>query len=267
MTSWSFDRAASFYDTTRSLPGEAGGRITDLLAAELAGRGICLEIGVGTGRIALPLGRRGVPLIGTDIAAAMLGRLVQNAGNRLPFPLLHADTTLLPLDDDSVAAVMASHVLHLIPDWRAAVDEAMRVLQPGGVLLVDFGGRPRAPWHKWSQTVFRGHGIIRIRPGVSKPEGVSEHLGERARTRRLPPLTMVVRRSLGQDIDEWERQIHSWTWPYTAAEIRAACMDVRAHALDIGWPLDEKVDIDRTIQWWAFDRAPRPEGRGGRADR
>jgi hypothetical protein len=145
--------------------------------------------------------------------------------------------------------------LHLIPGWRAAVDEAMRVLESGGVLLADFGGTPRAPWHQWSQTLFQQHGIVRLRPGVSKPEDVSEYLGERARTRALPPLTMVVRRSLGQDIDEWERQIHSWTWPYGAAEIRAACREVRVYADEEGWSLDEVVAIDRTIRWWAFDRA------------
>ena len=45
-----FDRAAGYYDATRALPAAA---VTEL-AGELAGRQPCLEIGVGTERIALP---------------------------------------------------------------------------------------------------------------------------------------------------------------------------------------------------------------------
>ena len=51
----SFDRAASFYDATRALTPEAMAAVQALLRSELQGRGRCLEIGVGTGRMALPL--------------------------------------------------------------------------------------------------------------------------------------------------------------------------------------------------------------------
>jgi ubiquinone/menaquinone biosynthesis C-methylase UbiE len=254
VTAVSFDRAAGYYDATRGLPDEVIEVVIDVLAAEAAGKGRCVEIGVGTGRIALPLARRGVTLIGADIAEAMLRRLVHNAGERLPFPLLRADSTVLPLAGGSVGAVVASHVLHLIPDWEAAVDEAVRVLRPGGPLLVDFGGTPRAPWHEWSVEHFAQHGIVRSRPGASEPSEVSEHLGERARTRQLAPVELTIHRSLGQDLDEWERQIHSWTWPYASDQMRSACAALRARARVEGRDLDEEVGIPRIIQWWAFDR-------------
>ncbi len=254
MTAISFDRAAGYYDATRGLPDEVIEAVIDVLAAEAAGKGRCVEIGVGTGRIALPLARRGVTLIGADIAEAMLRRLVDNAGDRLPFPLLLADSTALPLAGGAVGTVVASHVLHLVPDWKTAVDEAVRVLQPGGALLVDFGGTPRAPWHEWSVEQFRQHGIVRSRPGVSEPSEVSAHLGERARARQLTPVELVIHRSLGQDLDEFERQIHSWTWPYQSDQMRTACDALRSRARGEGRPLDEEVGIARIIQWWAFDR-------------
>ena len=255
MTAVSFDRAAGFYDTTRGLPDEVIEAVIDVLAAEAAGRGRCVEVGVGTGRIALPLARRGIALIGADIAEAMLRRLVDNAGGRIPFPLLLADSTALPVAGGSVGAVVASHVLHLIPDWKAAVDEAARVLHPGGALLVDFGGTPRAPWHEWSVEQYRHHGIVRSRPGVSEPSQVSDYLGERARARQLAPVELVIRRSLGQDLDECERQIHSWTWPYSADQMRSASAALRTRARAEGRALDEQVEISRVIQWWAFDRS------------
>ncbi|MBA2701468.1 MAG: SAM-dependent methyltransferase, partial [Chloroflexi bacterium] len=40
--------------------------------AEIAGRGRALELGIGTGRIALPLARRGVPVHGIDLSSAMV---------------------------------------------------------------------------------------------------------------------------------------------------------------------------------------------------
>src|SRR5680860_10710 len=43
--------------------------------AELAGEGAALELGIGTGRVALPLSQRGVPVHGIDLSPAMVARL------------------------------------------------------------------------------------------------------------------------------------------------------------------------------------------------
>ena len=48
--------------------------VVDVLA-ELAGDGRALELGIGTGRIALPLTRRGVPVHGIEVSRAMVARL------------------------------------------------------------------------------------------------------------------------------------------------------------------------------------------------
>jgi SAM-dependent methyltransferase len=48
--------------------------------AELAGDGAALELGIGTGRIALPLARRGVRVHGIDLSEAMLARLRAKPG-------------------------------------------------------------------------------------------------------------------------------------------------------------------------------------------
>ncbi len=53
--------------------------VVDFLA-ELAGDGAALELGIGTGRIALPLARRGVPVHGIDLSAAMVERLRAKPG-------------------------------------------------------------------------------------------------------------------------------------------------------------------------------------------
>ena len=50
------------------------------LLAELAGGGRALELGIGTGRIALPLAQRGVPVHGIDLSEAMVARLRAKPG-------------------------------------------------------------------------------------------------------------------------------------------------------------------------------------------
>jgi SAM-dependent methyltransferase len=49
--------------------------------ADLAGDGAALELGIGTGRIALPLARRGIPVHGIDLSEAMVARLRAKPGS------------------------------------------------------------------------------------------------------------------------------------------------------------------------------------------
>src|SRR5438067_8465897 len=53
--------------------------VVDFLV-ELAGSGRALELGIGTGRIALPLAQRGVPVHGIDMSKAMVARLRAKPG-------------------------------------------------------------------------------------------------------------------------------------------------------------------------------------------
>src|SRR5438876_844399 len=136
----SFDRAAAFYDRTRSMSAEARAEVTRLLASRLADTGAALEIGVGTGRIALPLAEAGVEMAGADLSAAMLAELVAKAGGAAPFPIAVADATALPFADGVFGAALACHVLHLVPGWRTVLGELARVVRGGGMVLVDVGG-------------------------------------------------------------------------------------------------------------------------------
>src|SRR5436190_3737184 len=70
------DVAARYDETTAHLPVEA---VVDVLV-ELAGDGPVLELGVGTGRIAVPLSRRGVRVHGIDVSPAMVAQLKAKPG-------------------------------------------------------------------------------------------------------------------------------------------------------------------------------------------
>ena len=80
------ERIAARYDFDAAdlFAPEAVDPVVDVLAG-LAGGGAALELGIGTGRIALPLARRGVRVHGIDLSEAMVARLrAKPGGERIP---------------------------------------------------------------------------------------------------------------------------------------------------------------------------------------
>ena len=78
----SFDeRVAARYDASHSerFDQASVGPPVDFLA-DLAGTGRALELGIGTGRIALPLAQRGVPVSGIELSKAIVARLRAKPG-------------------------------------------------------------------------------------------------------------------------------------------------------------------------------------------
>jgi SAM-dependent methyltransferase len=75
------ERVAAGYDESSAGMFEPGvvDAAVDVLA-ELADGGRALELGIGTGRIALPLAGRGVPVHGIDVSRAMVARLRAKPG-------------------------------------------------------------------------------------------------------------------------------------------------------------------------------------------
>ncbi len=72
--------AASYDESSMSMfTADVLGPTVDLLA-ELAGDGAALELAVGTGRVALPLAARGVPVSGIELSPSMVDRLRAKPG-------------------------------------------------------------------------------------------------------------------------------------------------------------------------------------------
>lgn len=93
------------------------------------GSGTCLELGCGTGIHAGRIRELGWTPISVDLSAGML----RHARGRLP--VVQADATQLPVRDSCASAVTAVMVHTDLPDYRAVLREATRVLRPGGALI------------------------------------------------------------------------------------------------------------------------------------
>lgn len=136
--SYYYDRIAPIYDATRPLPPFVAEQVTDCILKLVSAtpETTFLEPGIGTGRSAFSMIKRGYSYIGVDVSNEMmeeLRRKLQNIPNRLS--LIQTDATSLPFKDNTFDVAIAVHVLHLIPNWRQAVAEIRRVLKPDGFFL------------------------------------------------------------------------------------------------------------------------------------
>src|SRR3990170_2085303 len=134
----SFDRVADVYDETRGLPPTPLAKAVGVLAEELQGKRV-LEIGVGTGRYAVPLQKSGIRVVGVDIAPKMVERGLAKGLRDVVF----ADGARLPFRDGSFDAATSNHVLHLVPDWRGGLRGGGGGPPPRGVHAR--GPGPRGP--------------------------------------------------------------------------------------------------------------------------
>jgi SAM-dependent methyltransferase len=164
------ERVAATYDESSAEmfePGVVGAAVGVL--AELAGGGRALELGIGTGRIALPLARRGVPVHGIDVSRAMVARLRAKPGGEAvgitigDFAATRAEGTF------SVAYLVFNTIMNLtaqaaqVACFRNVADH----LEPGGCFVIEVAvpdlrrlpaGQNAVPFHvsptRWAFDVY-----------------------------------------------------------------------------------------------------------------
>jgi phosphatidylethanolamine/phosphatidyl-N-methylethanolamine N-methyltransferase len=123
------------------------GRKASIAAAERIG-GRILEVGVGTG-LSLPDYARTNRLTGVDLSAPMLRKAKERAA---AFRLANVealavmDAQRLGFPDGAFDVVVAQYVITAVPDPEATLDEFVRVLRPGGeIILVNHLGAEGGP--------------------------------------------------------------------------------------------------------------------------
>ena len=109
--------------------------------AELAGSGSALEFAIGTGRVALPLAQRGVPVHGIDMSAAMVERLRAKPGGG-DIPVTIGDFATTRVDGSFSLICLVYNTIGNLTTQEAQVAcfrNAAVHLEPGGTFVVEVG--------------------------------------------------------------------------------------------------------------------------------
>jgi len=115
------------------------------LLAELAGEGAALELGIGTGRIALPLVERGVPVHGIDLSPDMVAQLRAKPGGE-EIPVAIGDFATTTVEGAFSLAYLVFNTINNLTTQQAQLACFRNVaahLEPGGCFLIEVGVPPR----------------------------------------------------------------------------------------------------------------------------
>ena len=114
--------------------------VVDFLAG-LAGDGAALELGIGTGRIALPLAQRGVPVHGIDLSEAMVARLRAKPGAERVGVTVGDFATTTVEGSFSVAYLVFNTINNLTSqdEQVACFQNVAAHLGPGGCFVIEVG--------------------------------------------------------------------------------------------------------------------------------
>jgi SAM-dependent methyltransferase len=224
-----------------------------------------LDVGAGTGLLALPLAERAFRVDGIDVSEPMLRHLLQKEREGT-VGVAVADATSLPFRTGSFDGAYLRHVLHLIPDWVAVLTEVMRVVRPGGRFLAsitDYSGL----YEEVQERFLREAGGLPLAVGLAPNDPgslVSAMAMLGARGRRLPPVRGRRSLTLERFLHHIERGHYTWTWSASEDERRHATRRVRTWLHRRFGDLDRPVEPEYVVEWWAFELPLRslPSDRG-----
>lgn len=170
--------------------------------SRLAGGGPVLELGIGTGRLALPLLQRGIEVHGVDGSAEMVSKLREKPGGET-IPVVIGDFAHADAGGDFALVVLAFNTIFALPDQQAQVEcfaNASRHLSPSGRFVIE----------AWVPDVagFRENRLVR--PRISRPDKVS------IETVELDPVEQIMRTTQAVFTDGSVRLYpadHRYAWP------------------------------------------------------
>jgi ubiquinone/menaquinone biosynthesis C-methylase UbiE len=197
-----FDAKAADWPSKYAPGGRLASRLTrlaDAIAYHVPAGGSVLDLGCGSGELAIALATSGMRATGCDISPEML-RIAAEARAPVDWVELEPEWRVLPFRADAFDAVVASSVLEYVDDPVAVLRECRRVLSPGGIVLCTVPD-PRHPvrWLEWLA------GAMAREPAL------------RSASRRWPRLDAYV------TYLEISQQRHLSRWWYTAAARADLC--------------------------------------------
>ena len=268
---FSFDqRVSDSYDVIRAHPDSVSPQIGDAICALVGAGGRVLELGVGTGRIAIPVAAAGCEVVGVDLSHHMLRHVVDHAAQaNLSLSAVQADVSRLPIQPQSFDAVTAVHVLHLVPNWEAALAGAAASLKPGGTFILGRDWTDPATMAGQIQNAFRRTVVEIMGPALkapTAPQVIAEtlmsfgadavHLGDRD----LVAAEWTIALSPVEIISSIRERTYPESWVLPEDLLTSVADEVERFAKATWDDLEARSDVQRrfllSVFRGAFDQVP-----------
>ncbi len=249
------------YDRTRALPPEVLQAIVDRLVERLPQGEMVLDVGAGSGRFALPLAERGIPVLALDLSPQMLQHLQAKKDRSALFPLPSlGDAMRLPFLDGVFPAIFSVHTLHLVADLESTLDELARVLRPGGLFALGYIDHALQGPVGWTLAAWR-RALAERGYDLSQPMWRDYPQVVEALTRRFgQPHTVVAARwqkqvTPAQVLEGVSKRQFTPYWGLPAREHAAVVAELQQHAAHVFGNLDTPRADPRRFVWHFFGSA------------
>jgi SAM-dependent methyltransferase len=238
-----------------------GAVISDELAGSLAGRlrpgATVIDIGAGTGRVAVALAGRGLHVIATDPSLPML-QAMRRKSAEFPLAAVAADGPCLPFRSSSADAVVVARLLYLVADWPRLLHEVKFVLKRGGILFHEWGNGDAA--ETWVQVREKAKSLCReagaaalFHPGASSEDEVDSCLRDLGLYRREqidagpgPAMT------LDAFLDKIQSGEFSYLWN-VPKDIQDGCLRDLRRWCEARFDLHRPVSMPAALRWVVYE--------------
>ncbi|MFN6481560.1 MULTISPECIES: class I SAM-dependent methyltransferase [unclassified Nostoc] len=258
----SFDRVSDIYDATRGLPPEISEEITDFILNLVSATTETkfYETGIGTGRIAVPIAKRGYSYTGVDISEKMLAELHQKLeGVSHKLTAIKGDATSLPFADNSFDVALTVHVFHLISAWKQALAEIRRVLKPGGIYLYTHGNmnfskvnedmnQGRFDFQQRWQDIIASYNYPLLCYGATEEEVLGELREQGANLETVVAAKWQPEVTVGKLLEYHTKKVNSHTWHIPDDIFARAIQDLQDWALQHYGSLDYDLSGERRFK-------------------
>lgn len=158
-----------------------------------------------------------------------------------------ADATNLPYPDHAFDVALSVLVLHLIPDWRQALQEIRRILRPGGLLII--GQERRTPTSPkdlclgWWKNLCAQRGLDGDVPGASNDDVITELLAHTTTIQITEAASRYESATPREAIEHFANRAWNPTWDIPEDAFEPLIEQLRAQAT-AHWG-----NLDHTVQW------------------